>query len=340
MTSGRFVALAAITAVCVIAAILVYTSSAKWSHAIPNGVPLLENLPSDTSKITRIEVEQGVGKLALDHEGQEWVLKEHDSFPASPEKVRAFLVSLAEAKLVEAKTRQKDRYALLGLHDPTAKEATSRLVRLKDNEGTVIAELIVGNQRSDAFGTGKGGTYVRKPGDEQTWLVNSTIDAGVDLKNWVDSRLFEVSLEDVKRLSVKLPGEEALIFDKAESGTGHVLSNIPNGMTLKYVDAPDDIIAVATALNFNDVRKQEAKPGGDKASTLEWELENGLRVTMKIERDDGGAWLSIEATGEGDAKKSADALMARAKGWEFHISKSNADAMLPHRDDILKKVSS
>ena len=221
-----------------------------------------------------------------------------------------------------------------------AKDAKSRLVRLKDDKGTVVAEVIVGNQRSDAFGTGKSGTYIRKPGDEQTWLVNTKIDAGVDVKNWVESRLFEVSLGDVKHLSVKLPSEEALNFDQAADGTGHVLSNIPDGMKLKYVDAPDDIIAVATALNFNDVRKPETKPGGDEASTVAWELENGLRVTLKIQRDDGGAWLSIEATGEGEAKKGADALMARAKGWEFRISKTNADSILPHHDDILEKVSS
>ena len=84
MTSGRFVALATITAVCVIAAILVYMSSVKWSHAIPNGVPLLENLQSDAPKIAQIEVDQGVGKLTLDHEGQGWVLKEHELVSCKP----------------------------------------------------------------------------------------------------------------------------------------------------------------------------------------------------------------------------------------------------------------
>ena len=49
-------------------------------------------------------------------------------------------------------------------------------VRLLDDKGGVIAEAIVGKKRFDAFGASKSGTYVRKPGDAQTWLSNADID--------------------------------------------------------------------------------------------------------------------------------------------------------------------
>ena len=78
--------------------------------------------------------------------------------------MRALLVKLAEAELVEGKTRNKDRYALLELEDPAAKDAKSRLLRLLDDKGVVIAEAIVGKKRFDAFGGSKSGTYVRKLG--------------------------------------------------------------------------------------------------------------------------------------------------------------------------------
>ena len=48
----------------------------------------------------------------------------------------------------------------------------------------------------------------------------------------------------------------------------------------------------------------------------------------------------MNATGEGDAKKTADALMARAKGWEFRIPKSKADAILKDRAELVEKVQS
>ena len=37
----------------------------------------------------------------------------------------------------------------------------------------------------EAFGGNKSGTYVRKPGDAQTWLANAELDVAVDVKDWV-----------------------------------------------------------------------------------------------------------------------------------------------------------
>ena len=102
--------------------------------------------------------------------------------------MRALLVKLAGAELVESKTRNKDRYALLELEDPAAKDAKSRLLRLLDDKGGVIAEAVIGKKRFDAFGGSKSGTYVRKPGDAQTWLSNADLDVSVAVRDWVQAR--------------------------------------------------------------------------------------------------------------------------------------------------------
>jgi hypothetical protein len=61
---------------------------------------------------------------------------------------------------------------------------------------------------------------------------------------------------------------------------------------------------------------------------------------LRIRPDGGVAWLTLEASGEGEAKGAADALMARARGWEFRIPKSKADAILKRKPDLLEKVQS
>jgi hypothetical protein len=339
MTPKSFVVLAAVAVLFVVAAVLVYSSSTRWSHAVPNGVALFPDLRGDAAKIAEIDLQQGTSKLTLARKGQDWLLIQHGSFPASPEKVRVFLLSLADAKLVEAKTREKDRYKLLGLEDPTAHDATSRLVQLKDGKGSVLAEVVVGNERTDAFGGGKDGTYIRKPSDDQTWLVSTEIEGGVDLKGWVEPYLFEANANQVKHVSVKLPGEDALEINETAGGTKSVLVNMPDGMKLKYLNALDDIVGAAIAVDFEDVRKQESVPS-DQASKVDVELANGLKVSYAIEQKGGADWLSLTAFGDGNAKKAANALTARAKGWEFRITKSAADAMLKKREDVLEKVSS
>ncbi len=340
MTPKHFVTLAAAAVVSVAAALLVYSSSVTWSRATPNGVPLFKTLQGVPPQIARIEIQQGSDTLTLLRDGKDWVLKERERFPATPEKVRAFLVSLSDAELVEGKTRRKDRYGLLGLEDPHKKNAASRLVKLIDDKGQTVAEAVIGKQRSDAFGSGKGGTYVRRPGEAQTWLVNTEINAGVTLRDWVKPRLFGARPRDVKSITVKSPGKDDVNIGLSADGSDHVLKDIPDGMKIKYVNSIDDIAQAVSSIDFDDVKKIDKAPAGDKVSTVTLQLANGLKCDFKIRPDGGSAWLSLDASGEGEAKKEADALMARAKGWEFQIPKSKADAILKAREELLEKKAS
>jgi len=340
MTPKHFAALAAAAALCLAAALFVFSASAPWSPAAPQDVALVESLRGTPVDIARIEINQGGNTLTLKRNGSDWVLKEHESFPAAAAKVRALFVSLAEADLVEAKTRMQDRYALLSLEDPAQPGATSRLVRLVDAGGNAVAEVVVGKQRTNAFGSGKSGTYVRRPGEAQTWLVNTEITGGTSLRDWIEPRLFEARRHDIKRLAVKSPGQEDLDIELAPDGSEHLLMNIPEGMKIKYANSIDDIAEAARAFDFDEVRRRDIPLAGDKVSTVTLELANGLTCVFKIHKGDDGTWLTLEASGEGEAQKEAEELMARAKGWEFRIPATKADAILKCREDLLEKIAS
>ena len=93
-------------------------------------------------------------------------------------------------KLVEAKTRDPKRYDLLELGDPAKDDAKSTLLRLSDADGKAIGELIVGKRRVSAFGRGKTGSYVRRPGNDQTWLTNVELKTSFDVSDWVKPVFF------------------------------------------------------------------------------------------------------------------------------------------------------
>jgi hypothetical protein len=101
----------------------------------------------------------------------------------------------------------------------------------------------------------------------------------------------------------------------------------------------DNIIEAASFLDFESVRKQAGKEGGE-AGKVSFETDNGLKVTMTIRREKDGAWATLEASGEGDAKKAADEIAARAKDWEFEIIPSKADTMLKKQSDLLEDAAS
>lgn len=339
MTPKQFTALAIVAALCLSAAIGSYASSISWSSGAAVGAALFDNMRKAPPEIARIEIEQAGNKLTLERNGKDWLVKERDGFPASPEKVRALLQGLAEADLVEKKTRKPDRYPLLGVEDPSDTGAKSRLVRLMDVQSKEVAQVIVGNRRVDAFGSGKGGTYVRLPGEQQTWLADTVIEAGTGLRDWVDTQVVLAALPQIENVSLTAPGKETIEIERTADGS-HVLKDIPDGMKIKYVNALDDMLDAASSYQFDDVRKRKASAAPDKVSTAVINLDSGVEVTVRMEQQDGSAWVSIDAKGEGDAKAAADALVARVKDWEFRVPASKIGAVFKSREELLEKIAS
>ena len=84
---------------------------------------------------------------------------------------------------------------------------------------------------------------------------------------------------------------------------------------------------------------------GANESKVVMELEGGLTTTYRIRQDGGESWLSLEAAADGNAKKVADELNARAKGWEFRVGlypvgPSHLICINPPRDREVLCVSS
>jgi len=339
MKAKQFTALAIVAAVCLSAAIASYATSISWSSGAAVGAALFDNIRKAPPDIARIEIQQAGNNLTLERSGKDWLLKEREGFPASADKVRALLQGLAEADLVEKKTRKPDRYALLGVEDPRDTGSKSRLVRLIDAQGKPVAQAIVGNRRIDAFGSGKAGTYVRLPGEQQSWLTDTVIEAGIGLRDWVDPQIVLSASPQIKSVSLNAPGKEKVEIERTADGS-HVLKDIPVGMKIKYVNAIDDMLDAVASYQFDDVRRRKVSPAPDKVSTAVINLDSGVEVTVRMERQDGSAWVAFDAKGEGDAKAAVDALMARVKDWEFRVPASKIGAVFKSREDLLEKIAS
>lgn len=337
MKPQHFALLAVAAVLSLAAAIVAYTSTAQWSVETANGTPLFPNLKTDGQKVHRIEISQGSTTIAIERDGDQWRLQNRDNYPATPDKIRALVASLTDAVLEESKTRNPERYALLELEEPTGQNANSRLIRLLDDKGSVLAETIVGKKRAAGGGLGGAGTYVRKPGDAQTWLATADINGSIALGDWTKARIFETAPDKITKLTIELPGEAAYEIVRNSTGS-HKLSEVPAGKKLKYTNMIDNIIEATAFMEFEDVRK--AKDASGDVSTASLETESGLKVTFKFRREKDDTWLTISAAGDGDAKKAADDLTQRANGWEFKILPSKANATLKRRDDLLEDSSS
>jgi len=320
--------------VALVVAATSYISQNRWSQAKVTGAPLFPGLASQGGKIARIELRQGDKKLALERKEQNWVLADRGGYPAKPEPVRTLLVRLAEAQLVEPKTRKSERFGMLELEDAGAKDTKSREVRLLDQQGAVIAQAIVGKKRMDAFGSSKSGTYVRWPEDGQAWLANTDIEVSASVRDWVQPTLLDLEAQKIKTVTVEIPNEPALRIEREGDGGKHKLVAIPDGKKLKQGTDVDQVVRAAAALDLEDVRKLE--PAAGEVATARLEADGGLTVTLRLRKDGEDTWVSLAATGDGEAKKTADDITARSKDWEFKISPAKASSILKRPADLFE----
>jgi hypothetical protein len=331
MKPRPFAALVVVTALALLFAIVSYASNSRWAPTRLSGTALLPGLAAQADKVAKVEIGQAGKTLTLARDKQSWALADRANYPAKSESVRGLIVKLAEAETIEPKTQNKDRFALLELEDPAAKDAKSRLVRLFDDKGGLVAEVVVGKRRFDAFGANKSGTYMRKPGEEQTWLTSADVDVGLGVREWVKPQVLDLTSSKIASVSIEIPGEEPLKITR--EGDKHTLADIPKGKKLKQGASVDSIVRAAGSIDLEDVRKLEGASGTD-AGVAKIESDGGLGVTLKLRKQGDDYWVSLTAAGEGDSKATAEEITKRTQGWEFKIPSSKAEAILKRRADL------
>ena len=337
MKPRSFAALAVVTAIALAVALATYFANNRWSQPKVTGAGLFPGLAAQASRIARIELKQADKSLTLVRDKEAWSLADRGGYPAKAEAVRGLLVKLSGAELVEPKTRNKDRYALLEVEDPNGKDTKSRQVRLLDDKGGVIAQTIVGKKRFDALGGSKSATYVRKPGDAQSWLSSADLDISLSPRDWVQANVLDVPQPKIAKVTLEMPGDEPLVIERDGADKAkYVLAGMPADKKLKEGAGLDGIVRAAGNIELDDVRKPTgtAPPPAD-LSVAKIEADGGLHVTLKLRKEGEDTWVSIEATGtEDEAKKTAEDITKRTQGWEYKVPPYKAQSILKRRADL------
>jgi len=336
----QFVVLALATLVTLVVSVALYSSSYRFASGRIDGTSVLPRIAQQEKQIAAIEIVQGDKKLTLQRAGDVWRVAERDGYPASPARIRELMTALTDLQLVEPRTAAKDKWKLLELEDPAVKGAKSREVRILDAKGQPLGDLIVGKSRYHAFGPGKNGIYIRRPGEAQTWFAMGEVKGGPELKDWVALTAFEIASDKIVRVTIEHPGETPIVVEKGDGKEAKFKlgTPLPEGAKLKQGVQIDPMATGFASIELEDVRRLAQTPAGDKVTVLKLEIDGGLVVTFRVRKDGEASWLSLAAAGEGDAaKKQADAINARAAGWEFKIPQWKVDQIARRMSDLIEK---
>jgi hypothetical protein len=268
-----------------------------------------------------------------------WTLAEKSDFLVG-ERVQPLLSSLVFMKVIEPKTSKPELFQQIGVADLDKPGSTAKLVTLKDSSGKVVASLVLGNSgdAGSPSAGGEGSLFVRKAGENQSYLVSGSVTADTDAMSWIEKTVLQVERNSIKSVTVTRHDDPAFAagdpaktnvfeaFRDAEKDVNFKVRNMPAGRELSNESAAD---APTTPLGFfsiEDVKPRDqvdfekldtggpVKPAGGKApfarTTARYAKFDGMVITARVTKQGGKAWIAFDASFDETERPAVEAPKA------------------------------
>ena len=283
---------ALLTLGAVAAALLLLLLLPRLANERPSGVgdALVPGLRSELDALSTLRITAADNEVVatLELRDDTWVVAERDDWPADVTRMRTLLLALVEARRVEQRTADPQRYARLGVESLDGPEAAGVGLAIEHPEGAV--ELIIGD-------TGVGGDYshVRRLDEAAAWLVSGTLEVSRSTGDWLQSMLLDVPAARVATVSIEHPDGQALRVRRSGPDDAFELIDPPEGRTLLYAGIVDPVGAALSNLTLEDVAPRDSVFTADSEPVRNvTETRDGLTITLLgLERDDA-YWVAID----------------------------------------------
>jgi hypothetical protein len=347
MSPKVFLGLAVLTiAACIGAVALSVTQSGP---ALVNYVdePAFPELRADPDAVAKVIIRSEGNSVTLVRESPErWIAPERFEYPAAGDRIRDLVVQLADMRLIEAKTSVPARYVRLELQDIDGKDAKSRLIRLEDADGRVLAEALIGKRRFKLTGTEPAGTYIRKVGEEQSWLASGGIELDPEIAAWLDQLVVDIPRERVMSVEVRPAAGEGYKVSRPAAEAPLAVENLAEGESPAQNANLDTLAGVLAAVDLVDVQPRDQLATWPEATQqVVVTTFDGLEVTADLALIEDQPWAVItaatgtlpeDAAAADQVRQEAEALTDRTAGWAFEVNQSFYQRATKPRDSWIE----
>ncbi len=339
LTKRSVLILAVVTAIFTVAAI--GAQYARWSDTIRSveSEPAFPDIGEALSDVTQIKIirsdDNPDGNFGFSRTGERWTMDEKGGYPATQSVIREMLLGFTELELVEAKTRDPKRFGKLHLSDTARAGSKASRVVLSDAQGKPLLDALFG-KRVPSISGGKPSIYVRRQGEDQTWLATGELEVRAGAVEWLPNDLMSIPRERVERTTHMAPGEEPLEFYYNDTHQRFDIVDLPDTLKISSRYRLLQAAILQERVSFVDVRPAEGLTVDPALGGAVWQTRDGLTVTLGLARDpksesdaDGKrVWAIISVDVATDAeekvvKEGAD-IAERTKGWAYWLGE---DAM-------------
>jgi hypothetical protein len=207
MSRQRFIVLL-IAALAAISGAL-YLSTQRNLARDTHGLPLLPSLASELNTVTELSVRKGSATpvVTIRKQGEQWTVAQRGNYPADVSKLRRLLLSLSDAKIREEKTSNPASYSIIGVEDPSLPAATGAQIEVIAHDGK--HGVIIGKPVAE-------GSFVRRAGENTSYIVEPAISVEAEPRFWIDTRLLDLPADKIQSIEAKPAG-----------GPGYTVRRVP-----------------------------------------------------------------------------------------------------------------
>ena len=276
----QFIGLAAATAVSVLLAIGLYASTNRWSTGKIEGEAFLPDLAQAHQFGRRDRGDAGRSHIDDRSRGQLWKVRDRSGFPASARAGAQPARRACPVATDRAATSIKDKLAAARARGPRREGAPSRAASAcSTRPASRSRDVVVGKSRVDAFGSGRGGIYVRRaprrragspPAIRKSRPTSPTgstprCSRRDPTRSQADGRASGGAATRASRRAAaprpsrKMPRQppKPPAAPRKRPSKFHLVS-MPDGKKLKQDAKIDDIVEAFSSIDLDDVRKLEA----------------------------------------------------------------------------------
>ena len=336
--------LAVLAAIALVSLLLAI--AAVWEESSEGAVPaqteFLSGFARDVHNAARIHIVSKSGAFDVAFVPEKgWVVPQRADFPASYDLVQRTLVGLAALRTIEPKTARPDWLHFLGLDTPPSGDGI--LIAVSDDKGRPLTAVIAGKSEDIGDASGATGLFVRRPGENQSWLVRSVMDPRPAVSDWLDKHVMDVDRARIREVDVDPVGSASYVVARDKpSDPDFALTPVPAGKSVSDPTAPDGVASAIADFGFDDVRPARELDFNDPATTsrLVTRTFDGLVVTVHILKIGADYWAQVSADAPAPAvpetAKEAAAINAHASGWAYKLPAFKGQLFMTTLDSLLK----
>jgi hypothetical protein len=302
--------------------------------SIDNGKLMFPDLTAKLKDARRLEITSKGKTTVIELKNGVWGIADRGGYPVQDSKLHSMFATLTELRLVEPRTTDPAEFSRLGVEDPTGdpkgeKDGTANLLRVLDGDGKPIVSEIVGHRRTRTQGNVPEQTYVRLPGDNQTWLADGGLQADADPQVWLDRDIMNISHTLITKVVATKDGQTVELTRDGDKLKVTQPAEYPKLEDYKL----DDVGRALENLTFQDV-KTDKEPIGDKVGEAVFSTSDGLDIDVAIYHLDKDSWTRFTVTAPERGKPEAERLNAKLSNWAFETGAWKDKSLVPSIDDL------